>query len=174
MTLGFVFLLVFLGGFTLALVTGLARRLLHPSDLCDHVVVPSHDHLRALRVPVADLLASFLTVFGLVCLAIHGLTTLEPSRTIAIGAAAGVVGIVVLRSWLSRVCDPSDAVADAAHEVRVVREIPGNGYGQVEVELEGAPLKLAARSESRLAIPVGSVVDILDRTESVVVVRPRR
>jgi hypothetical protein len=57
-------LLIFLGGFTLSLVTGFARRLLHPTELCDNVVVPSHEHLHGLRFPAADILASFLTVFG--------------------------------------------------------------------------------------------------------------
>jgi hypothetical protein len=172
-TLGFAYLLVFLGGFTLALVTGLARRLLHPSELCDHVVVPAHDHLRGLRVPIADLVSSFLTVFGLVCLIIHGVTPFEPSRTMVIGGIAGLIGVLGLRSWLSRVCDPTEGIVDELREVRVVREIPGQGYGQVEVELAGTPLKLAARSESDAPIPVGSLVEILDRTESVVVVRAR-
>ncbi len=173
MTLGFVYLLVFLAGFTLAMVSGFARRLLHPSELCDHVIVPAHDHLRALRFPAADLLSSFLTLFGLVCLAVHGLTAIQPSRTVAIGAAAGLIGIFLLRSWLSRVCDPAEGLAEALPEVRVVREIPRHGYGQVEVELGGSPLKLAARSEADRPIPVGAVVEILDRSESVVVVRLR-
>ena len=52
-------MLIFLGGFTLSLVTGFARRLLDPTELCDNVVLPSHEHLRGLRFPAADLLASF-------------------------------------------------------------------------------------------------------------------
>jgi hypothetical protein len=164
-------LLIFLGGFTLALVTGFARRLLHPTVLCDHVVVPSHEHLSGLRFPAADVLASFLSLFGLTCLIVHGVTPLAPTHVIAIGAVAGLFGIVVLRSWLHRVCAPCEQVGTDAHEVRVVREIPSSGYGQVEVLLEGARLKMAARSDVREAIPVGSVVEILDRSESVVVVK---
>jgi hypothetical protein len=172
-TWGFAYLLIFLGGFTLSLVTGFARRLLHPTDLCDNVVLPSHEHLQGLRYPAADLLASFLTLFGLISLAVHGLTSLAPSRVIAVGAGAGVFGIFALKTWLYRVCDPSEQLAEDLQQVRVIREIPTNGYGQVEVSLEGTQLKLAARTEMHKPIPVGCVVEILDRTESVVVVKPR-
>lgn len=166
-------MLIFLGGFTLALVTGFGRRLLHPSVLCDHVVVPSHEHLSSMRFPAADILASFLTLFGLTAVVIHGVTSLAPKHEIAIGVVAGLFGIVALRTWLRRVCDPCEQLRSGTREVRVVREIPGNGYGQVEVIMEGAQLKLAARSETAEPIPVGTVVHILNRTESVVVVVPR-
>jgi membrane protein implicated in regulation of membrane protease activity len=171
-TWGFAYLLIFLGGFTLSLVTGFARRLLHPTELCDNVVVPSHEHLQGLRYPAADLLASFLTLFGLISLVVHGLTSLAPLHEIAIGTGAGVIGIFALRTWLYRVCDPSEQLNEDPQKVRVVREIPANGYGQVEVSLDGTQLKLAARTENREPIPVGCVVEILDRTESVVVVKP--
>ena len=172
MTWGFAYLLIFLCGFMMALVSGFARRLLHPSELCDHVVVPSHEHLRGLRFPAADILASFLTLFGLASLLVHGLTSLALQQEIAIGAGAGVVGIFLLRFWLRRICDPCEPLKDGPQKVMVVREIPANGYGQVEVTVEGAHLKLAARSEADAPIPVGALVEILDRSESVVVVKP--
>jgi membrane protein implicated in regulation of membrane protease activity len=172
-TWGFAYLLIFLGGFTLALVTGFGRRLLDPTELCDHVVVPSHEHLWSMRFPAADILASFLTLFGLTAVVVHGVTSLAPKHELAIAGAAGLVGIVALRSWLHRVCDPCEKLRSGAQEVRVVREIPGNGYGQVEVVMEGAQVKLAARSEVAEPIPVGTIVEILDRSESVVVVVPR-
>ncbi len=92
MTWAFAYLLIFLGGFTLSLVTGFARRLLHPTDLCDHVIVPSHEHLRGLKFPAADVLASFLALFGIVSFVIHGVSSLAPQQEMAIGAAAGVLG----------------------------------------------------------------------------------
>jgi hypothetical protein len=52
-----------------------------------------------------------------------------------------------------------------------VREIPANGYGQVEVSIHGNQLKMAARTDQSQPIPVGALVQILDRTESVVVVQ---
>jgi hypothetical protein len=170
-TWGFAYLLIFLGGFTLSLVTGFARRLMHPTQLCDHVVVPSHEHIQGLRVPVADLVSSFLTVFGLVCLLIHGLTQLKPSQTVSIGGVAGILGIFILRAWLPKVCGPVENIEPATRQVEVVREIPSKGYGQVQLEVQGSSLKLAARSDEPGCIPVGSLVEIMDRTESVVVVR---
>jgi membrane protein implicated in regulation of membrane protease activity len=170
-TIGFAYLLIFLGGFTLALVTGFARRLLHPTELCDHVVVPSPEHLSGLRSPIGDVAASFLTLFGLTCLLVHGLLSLGPGREIAIGTVAGLFGIVALRSWLRQICNPAEQLVRQSAPVRVVREIPASGYGQVEVRLEGRPLKLAARSEDRQRIAIGTVVEILDRSESVAVVK---
>ena len=166
-------MLIFLGGFTLSLVTGFARRLLHPTELCDNVVVPSHEHIEGLRFPAADILASFLTVFGLVSLVVHGVTPLAPRQVMAIGAVAGVIGIFALRSWLFRICDPSDQFNGEPNDVRVIREIPAKGYGQVELSVDGAQLKMAARTDQSRPIPVGVIVQILDRSESVVVVEPR-
>jgi hypothetical protein len=166
-------LLIFLGGFTLSLVSGFARRLLHPTELCDHVIVPSHEHLHGLRFPVADVLASFLSLFGLASLVTHGLSSLAPLHEMSIGTGAGLVGIFALKSWLRRVCDPSEQLNGDPNVVRVVREIPAKGYGQVELSVEGAQLKMAARTDQSQPIPVGAVVTILDRTESVVVVKPQ-
>ena len=171
MTWAFAYLLIFLGGLTVALVSGFARRLLHPSQMCDNVVLPSHEHLHGIRFPAADVLSSFLTLFGLTAIVIHGLTSLAPKHEIAIAAAAGVVGIVIFRTWLHRVCDPCEQFANGTRQVRVIREIPSNGYGQVEVTIEGTQLKLAARSDQTAPIPIGSLVEILDRSESVVVVK---
>lgn len=171
MTWAAAYLLVFLGGFTLAVVTGFARRLLHPCELCDYVVIPSHEHLHGLRFPLADLLASFVTLFGLAGLLVHGLTSLGPTKEIAIGAGAGVVGIFALRFWLGRVCDPIEQLDQDLQRVRVIREIPAKGYGQVEVFVDGAQLKLAARTEEARPIPEGALVEILDRCESVVIVK---
>ena len=172
-TWAFAYLLTFLGGFTLALVTGFGRRLLHPTELCDNVVVPSHEHLDGMRFPAADVLSSFLTLFGLTSLVVHGLTSLAPKHEIAIGVGAGIAGIVLLKTWLRRVCDPCEKIAMEPRQVRVVREIPSNGYGQVEVTIEGAQLKLAARADQSGPIPIGAIVEILDRSESVVVVKKR-
>ncbi len=171
MTWGAAYLLVFLGGFTLAVVTGFARRLLHPSQLCDFVVVPFHEHLHGLRFPAADYLASFITVSGLVCFLVHGLTAAGPEKEIAIGAGAGVVGIFALRFWLIRVCDPCEHLDTDMRRVRVIRDIPANGYGQVEVVVNGTRLLLAARTEEALPIPEGTFVEVLDRRESVLIVK---
>jgi membrane protein implicated in regulation of membrane protease activity len=171
-TWGFFYLLVFLGGFTLALVTGLVRRTLHPSELCDHVVVPSHEHWISAHTPRTDFLVAFTTIFGLSTFLIHGFTSLETVREIVIGAAIGIVGAVVLRLWLHQVCGPSRQAAEDVGSAKVVREIPAKGYGQVEMEVDGSPLRMAARSASTDPIPTGAHVRVLDCQESVLVVKP--
>jgi hypothetical protein len=172
MTWGFVYLLVFLGGLTLAVVTGLVRRILHPGELCSEVVAPSHEHWHSEHRPHSDIVISFATLFGLATLLIHGFNTLDPMREIMIGSAAGLVGTVVLRSWLGRICDPMRQIDGHPDHATVVRSIPANGFGQIEISVAGARLKLAARSSTGAAIRPGTEVDILDRQESVVIVTP--
>ncbi len=172
MTLGFIYLILFLGGFLLALVTGLVRRLLHPTALFGDVVAPSHEHWRAHRAPLTDLLVSFVTVFGLVTLVVHGLATLGPLREVAIGVGAGLLGALALRAALGRGRGPDRGENDGPTHATVVREIPVLGFGQIEVPVSGRTVRLAARGESAAPIPVGATVRILDRRESVVVVAP--
>ena len=170
MTVSFFYLLILLGSFTLALVTGLIRRILYPSELCDHVVVPSHEHWGTLQTPLADLVISFAAAFGLVTFLVHGFTAVHPVTVIGIGIVAGALGAVTVRLWFRHACEPSRQAIESS-TARVVREIPATGFGQVEVNLGGTPVKLAAKSESGEAIPEGTEVEILDRRESVVVVR---
>ena len=172
MTWGFMYLLVLLGGLTLAVVTGRVRRILHPSELCADVVAPSHEHWHSQHRPHSDIIISFATLFGLATLLVHGFTTLDPLREIMIGSAAGLAGTVLLRSWLGRICDPIRQITRHPDHATVVRSIPANGFGQVEITVAGAPLKVAARSLSGAAILPGTAVDILDRQESVVIVTP--
>jgi hypothetical protein len=171
-TWGFLYLFVFLGGFTLALVTGLVRRILHPSELCDHVVVPSHEHWHSHHSPRSDLAISSATFFGLATLLVHGVSSFDPAREIAIGVVAGLIGAVVVRFWLGRIHDPIHRVEKHPENAVVVREIPANGFGQIEVTVAGSLLKLAAKSSAGIPIESGTVVAILDRQESVVVVSP--
>jgi len=171
-TWGLLYLLLFLGGFTLALVTGLVRRMLHPSELCgDQVVAPSHEHWQAAHAPRTDLLVAFSTVFGLTTLVVHGLTSLDPVHEIGIGAAAGVLGAVVLGAWMRSVCHPLAAVGGTADRVTVVRDIPAAGFGQIEVNFGSGHATLAARSADATAIPAGTLVELLDSADSVAVVR---
>ena len=172
MTLSFLYFAVLLLGFTLALVTGLVRRLLHPTELCDGVVIPSHEHWFASYTPTTDKIISFATLFGAATFVAHGVATLDPLHELAIGVGAGVVGLVSLRVWVGRVCDPSRQLANHRTTGTVVREIPASGYGQVEIMVSGVPFKLAARSGNGQCIHSGTQVNVLDRQESVVVVIP--
>jgi membrane protein implicated in regulation of membrane protease activity len=169
-TWAFFYLVVFLAGFFLALVGGLVRRILHPAELCDHVVVPSHEHWASLRTPRADFIVSLLTGFGLSALLLHGLTTLDPKHEMLISLAAGIVLAIAIRSWLCRSVEPADPGSCVGGKAVVVRRIPAEGFGQVEVEVCGCAVKLAARSASGRPIEEGGTVRVLDRNESVLVV----
>ncbi len=170
MTLAFFYLLVFLLGFTLALVTGLVRRILHPSQLCDGIVLPSAEHWASLRTPRADVIVSFFTMFGLVSLILHGTTEMSPAREILVAAAVGTVGALALRAWLCKACDPRRGLQCEGATAVVVRRIPEGGFGQIEVDVGGCRVKLAARSHDGSAVENGVPVKILDRHESVVIV----
>ncbi len=170
MTWAFAYLCVFLLGFTLALVTGLARRVIHPSVLCDGVVVPSHEHWAAFRTPKTDLVVSFITVFGVTTFLLHGFGAFDPHHEIAVGLVAGLAGTFFVRVWLCHATDPTSVVSCEGASATVVRDIPANGYGQVEVSVGSCRVKLAARSTNSAAIPHGTPVTVLDRQESVVVV----
>lgn len=170
MTWGFLYLVIFLLGFTLALVGGLARRILHPSELCDHVVVPSHEHWASLRTPKADAVVAFLTAFGLAAVLVHGLTSIDPVHEALIAGLVGVILAVVIRTWLCRGVAPADPSSYVEGSAMVVRSIPAEGFGQVSVDVCGCPVKLAARSASGRPIEAGTTVRVLDRSESVLVV----
>ncbi len=172
MTWAFTYLVIFLLGFTLAIVTGLMKRLLYPSDLCDCVIVPAHEHWARLHTPKTDLLVSFLTFFGLAALLLQGLTTMSHQMEIMIGCAIGLLGAILFRGWLCKTCEPMKHL-DASHGLaKVVKTIPVNGFGQIELQVGDFYVKLAARSRSSEPIPDGTVVDILDRDESIMIVSP--
>ena len=170
MTLAFAYLLVFLLGFTLALVGGLVRRILHPAQLCDHVTLPSHEHWASLNTPRADFVVSFLTGFGLTALVLHGTMDLDPLHEAGIAIVLGALLSIVIRRWLCRAAKPTDPGCCLEGRALVVRRIPENGFGQVEVDACGCVVKLAARSASGRAIEEGRVVRVVDRNESVLVV----
>jgi len=169
-TLTFVFLAIFLVGFLLAVVSGLVRRLLNPAALCDGVIVPAHEHWAAMKTPRFDFIVSFITVFGLVALILDGTTPMSPSRVVLISLGAGLFGSLVLRAWMCRACDPQRGLRCCGAEATVVKTIPVDGFGQVEVDVGGCMVKLAARTISGESIPEGANVKIVSRHESVVIV----
>ncbi len=173
MTFGFFYLAAFLLGFTLALVGGLVRRILHPSELCAEVVVPSHEHWASLHTPRSDLAVSFLMFFGLAAFLLHGFTHMTTRQELLAGAGIGLIGALVLRLWSRTVCDPTHRTLQEGEDAVVVRSIPEVGYGQIEVGVSGSRVRLAARSGSGSGIATGTPVRVLDLRESVVVVVPK-
>jgi membrane protein implicated in regulation of membrane protease activity len=171
-TLRFAFLILFLAGATVALVTGLVRRALRAGSREGRAPAAAHHHWQVEATPLTDLAVSFVTVFGLVAYLVHDLARLKPPAEAGIGVAAAVVGSFALRAWMCR--GESCHQSPSGETATVVRDIPAEGYGQVEMEVDGNRVTLAARSEVSSVIPAGSKVMLVDRQESVVVVRPAR
>lgn len=171
MTVGFVFLILFLGGFTIALVTGLVRRALRSSRAGALHSAPAHHHWQHAATPVWDCTAAFVTLFGLASFLLHGLTSLALTQELALGAGIGLAGAVALRAWMATTGGHACGVA-AATTASVVSDIPPSGFGQIELLVEGTRVTMAARSESAETIPAGSAVEVVDQRESVVTVRP--
>jgi membrane protein implicated in regulation of membrane protease activity len=171
-TVGFLYLILFLGGVTVALVTGLVRRALQPERFgC--WVAPAHHHWKLEASPKLDFAVALTTCFGLVAFLVHGLAALDMSHEVGMGALGGLAGASALCLLMRRRSEHPGYPAEQAATATVVREIPAGGYGQVQVLVEGARVTLAARSEAAAPIAVGSEVEVVDRRESVVVVRPR-
>jgi membrane protein implicated in regulation of membrane protease activity len=169
-TLGFAYLILFLAGATVALVSGLLRRAFRPGPA--RAVAVAHHHWLIEATPLTDLGVSLVTVFGLVAFLIHGFTRLAPPAEVAIGAAAAVAGAFGLPAWMRR--SGVRRPLEAGEPATVVRDIPARGFGQIEVVVDGSRVMLAARSEADSAIPAGAKVELVDRRDSVVVVRPSR
>lgn len=170
-TVGFVYLILFLGGFTVALVTGLFRRALQPSLTGATPTAPAHHHVQLAATPLSDLAAAFVTVFGLAAFLLHGFTSLAPTPEVAMAAGIGLVGAVALRAWMAH-RGPGAGDVDAVTTASVVRDIPPSGFGQIALLVEGHRVTMAARSEAAEVIPAGSAVEVIDQRESVVTVRP--
>jgi hypothetical protein len=173
MTIEFLYLAFLLLGAILAMVTGLIRRMTHPSELCDGVVVPSHEHWAFSSTPLADLVILFITFFGMVGLVLHGFTRMALGLEVALAVGAGLVASVVLRRLLCSWPGPTAQVPeDTIEGARVVRAIPPGGFGQVEMQVGERTVKMAARSFAAVPLEEGTTVEITDNRESVVVVSP--
>ena len=173
MTIGFLYLVILLLGAILAMVTGLIRRITHPSELCDGVVVPSHEHWVAATTPLTDLLVLFITFFGVVGLLLYGFTTLELTTQLIVSGGAGLLAAVVLRQLLCAKPGPSPELESSEpDDATVVRTIPPGGFGQVQMTIGERTVKLAARSTSQETIEVGQRVEVTDTRDSVVLVLP--
>jgi membrane protein implicated in regulation of membrane protease activity len=170
-TVGFVYLILFLGGFTVALVTGLVRRAVRSPRAGATRLAPAHHHWPDAATPVWDCTAAFVTAFGLASFVLHGLTSLALAQELALGAGIGLTGAVALRAWMRATGGRARGGATAT-TASVVSDIPPSGFGQIELLIEGTRVTMAARSEAAETIQAGSAVEVIDQRESVVTVRP--
>jgi len=164
-TWAFLYLAALLVGLVLAGVTGLLRDLRAIGHR--HLVLPHADHhagpFAVLGARIACGLCAFAIV-GLIAAARHWFDALT---TAAVAAGAGIGVCLLSTIVLRRRCAPE---IEAAHAI-VAREIPPGGYGQVRFDHEGRTVVMAAQNIDSEALPVGMVVEVVDCTRSVVIVR---
>lgn len=83
--------------------------------------------------------------------------------------AAILVALVVMAAMLLRTRPPRRQLT--TRQATVVRAIPAGGFGQIRLEQGDATVLLAARTAGGESLPVGSVVEIVDDSRSVLVVQ---
>jgi len=171
MTWAFLFMAVFLVGMILAAVTGLLGDL-RSLARSRHMVAPPH---LATVSGIARCLSVGLTAFGLFGLlsTFHHRGGIDPVHTLGVAVAAGILGLaiaIVARAVLARCAKPRAGFETAT----VVREIPAQGFGQIQIPGSCGVMTLAARAEDGAAIASGTQVEIVDSQRSVIVVRERR
>ncbi len=162
MTWSFLFLVCLLVGLATAAIHSLLQRITS-HRVCHNVVVPAPEHRSALINLIAQRASSPLIAFGAVGLALY--RTERETRVlsaVAVGLVAALLATIVLRRW--RVPPPPA-------RAKVVREIPANGFGQVQVEQRDRRIVLAAKSADGRSIPVGSEIEMVDCDSSVLTVR---
>lgn len=80
-----------------------------------------------------------------------------------------LVALVVMAAILLRPRSPRRRLT--TRQATVVRAIPAGGFGQIRLEQGEATVLLAARTAGGEELPVGSVVQIVDDSRSVLVVQ---
>lgn len=80
-----------------------------------------------------------------------------------------LVALVVMAAMLLRTRPSRRQLT--TRQATVVRAIPAGGFGQVRLEQGDATVLLAARTAGGESLPVGSVVEIVDDSRSVLVVQ---
>jgi hypothetical protein len=165
-TWGFVYLSVLLVGLVLAAVTGL---------ICDFPVIASHRHLVVPR-PEQHLsglnllgrrLGLTMVAFGAVGLLLQAWGRLALVTSLSIAGGAALVTAVSSFVLLRTPCLP----ALATEQATVVRDMSPGGYGQVRVGEGDCAAVVAARSADEEALPAGTLVEIVDCSRSVIIVR---
>lgn len=171
MTWAFLFMAVFLVGVILAAVTGLLGDL---RSLARNRYMVAPPHLATVS-GIARCLSVGMIGFGLFGLfsIFHHRGSVDPVHTFGVAVVAGLLALaiaVAARAVLARCARTPGAIETAT----VVREIPANGFGQIQVPGTCSTMTLAARAEDGAAIAIGTEVEIVDSQRSVIVVRERR
>lgn len=167
MTWTFVYLACLVVGLTLAVVTGLVRRI---ADLNGdpRVVLPTANHAAGRLRRMATHLAIGAAIFGLIGLPLSAWQLFSVSTIVLV--AGSVAALILILGLLPRRRRTSRVFPSLGE---VVRTIAPQGFGQVRVTQHGSRVILAARSADGGEIPAGCEVEVVDASRSVLTVRRR-
>jgi membrane protein implicated in regulation of membrane protease activity len=160
---------------------------LHPGEPDIHLELPfahdiSHDvdHPEVGLSPLSPItIATFITAFGGVGLIVNNLTALSPVLGLLISVVsglglAGAMFLLYTRVFMalqgSSEVRIGELVGLTAH---VTAPIPADSVGEVVVVVRGARSRNTARSADGRAIPRGQLVEIVEETGNVVIVRAK-
>jgi membrane protein implicated in regulation of membrane protease activity len=160
---------------------------LHPGEPDIHLELPfvhdiGHDvdHPEVGLSPLSPItIATFVTTFGGVGLIVNNLTRLLPVLGLLVSVAsglglAGAMFLLYTRVFLalqgSSEVQIGELVGLTAH---VTAPIPADSVGEVVLVVRGARARSTARSADGHAIPRGQLVEIMEETGNVVIVRAK-
>jgi hypothetical protein len=159
------YLAALLVGLVLAAVSGLIhdlRSLTHR-----HLVLPHADHRTQLLTLIARRCAGGLLVFGAVGLVLASRHKVPVTATVEIAAGGAAVAVIAVTLIFRRRCQVELSISEAV----AVAPIAAGGFGQVRVEHAGGEVILAAQNVDPRPIEAGAVVEVVDCSRSVVMIR---
>lgn len=166
MTWDFGYLLVMLTGLVLAVAAGTLRKLpFLPAHR--HLVVPRSEQRASALSRLEGRLGIALAAAGAVGLAVDRFASFTAAAELGLSTAAGLVAGLLAVVLGRRACEPGMSGEVAT----VVRAIGPRGFGQVRLGPESGGTVVAARSEDDEPIPEGAVVEVVDCSHSVLIVR---
>jgi membrane protein implicated in regulation of membrane protease activity len=160
---------------------------LHPGEADIHLDLPfahdvSHDvdHPEVGLSPLSPItIATFITTFGGVGLIVNNLTILAPVPGLLIAAVSGLVLSGAMFLVYTRVFTAVQGSSEVqigelvGLSGQVGAPIPEGKVGEVVLVARGARVRSSARSADGRAIPRGAMVEVVEETGNVVIVRAK-
>lgn len=160
---------------------------LHPGGPDIHLEMPFHhdishdvDHPEVGLSPLSPItIATFITTFGGTGLILRALFSLHPAFELLISTVSGLVLAGVMFLLYGRVLMGMQGSSEVQSGELVSRSaetttpIPAGQVGEIALVVRGARTRYPARSIEEQPIPRGAVVEIVEETGSVVLVRAK-
>ncbi len=160
---------------------------LHPGEADIHLEMPFHydishdvDHPEVGLSPLSPItIATFITTFGGVGLIVNNLTSLAPVPGLLISTVSGLGLAGVMFLLYARVLMGMQSSSEVragelvGRSAETTTPIPEGKVGEIALIVRGARARRPARSADGQPIPRGTMVEVVEETGSVVLVRPK-